>query len=258
VSKFLFNQGMRESTTGFLPTDLAGLEGWYDASDAGTITLNGSNVSQWDDKSGNDNHAVQATASEQPAYELYEGLQGVVFEDNDVIAAPSSGANSRNDLCLVAVHNFANLTSIWNMVLAVKNEGVTSGALIIQRMSSSDEIGVHDAGNQDVRISVDTGSDAELKKLRVTMVNRIGGSTAGLGDDVTVRSISDSQNLSTTQAQSWGTDAATTRIQIGGRQQTSVGWMRGAIHEALVFKRGLSAGEMNLVMNYLTEKWGIT
>ena len=40
---------------------------WLDADDADTITLNGSTVSQWDDKSGNDNHAAQSTASFQPA-----------------------------------------------------------------------------------------------------------------------------------------------------------------------------------------------
>ena len=41
---------------------------WLDAEDASTITLNGSTVSQWDDKSGNGRHAVQATAANQPTY----------------------------------------------------------------------------------------------------------------------------------------------------------------------------------------------
>jgi len=41
---------------------------WFDASDTGTITLNGSTVAQWDDKSGNSKHAVQATAASQPTY----------------------------------------------------------------------------------------------------------------------------------------------------------------------------------------------
>ena len=33
------------------------------------ITLNGSDVSGWNDQSGNDNHAAQATASRQPEYD---------------------------------------------------------------------------------------------------------------------------------------------------------------------------------------------
>jgi hypothetical protein len=41
---------------------------WYDAADAATITLNGSSVSQWNDKSGNNYHATQSSFSSQPVY----------------------------------------------------------------------------------------------------------------------------------------------------------------------------------------------
>lgn len=41
---------------------------WLDADDASTITLNGSTVSQWDDKSGNGFNFTQAIAANQPAY----------------------------------------------------------------------------------------------------------------------------------------------------------------------------------------------
>jgi len=41
-------------------------EGWYDASDASTITEAAGKVSQWDDKSGNARHLVQAAGAEQP------------------------------------------------------------------------------------------------------------------------------------------------------------------------------------------------
>lgn len=52
----------------FVPTDIAGCQLWLKA-DAG-ITKDGSNyVSQWDDQSGNNNHAVQATGSAQPLWE---------------------------------------------------------------------------------------------------------------------------------------------------------------------------------------------
>ena len=50
------------------PAQLPSLALWLDADDASTITLNGSNVSQWSDKSGNNRHVSQATAANQPAY----------------------------------------------------------------------------------------------------------------------------------------------------------------------------------------------
>lgn len=48
---------------------------WLDASDSSTIILNGSTVSQWNDKSGNGRHASQPTAANQPTYNL-NGLNG--------------------------------------------------------------------------------------------------------------------------------------------------------------------------------------
>jgi len=39
---------------------------WLDASDESTITESSGSVSQWDDKSGNDNHVSQSTGSNQP------------------------------------------------------------------------------------------------------------------------------------------------------------------------------------------------
>jgi len=49
------------------PAELTDLALWLDAADSSTITLNGSTVSQWDDKSGNNNNASQATATLQPS-----------------------------------------------------------------------------------------------------------------------------------------------------------------------------------------------
>jgi hypothetical protein len=48
---------------------------WLDADDAGTITLNGSTVAQWNDKSGNNRHVSQAVATAQPTY-LSVGFSG--------------------------------------------------------------------------------------------------------------------------------------------------------------------------------------
>jgi hypothetical protein len=70
------------AVVGFAPTNYSGLKLWLDASDTSTITLNGSDVSQWDDKSGTGNHATQGTAANQPEYvtSAQNGLNGVRFD----------------------------------------------------------------------------------------------------------------------------------------------------------------------------------
>lgn len=62
-----FGDGSRGAVTVNTPADLPGLKIWLDASDASTITKNGSNaISQWNDKSGSGNHVYQGTSARQP------------------------------------------------------------------------------------------------------------------------------------------------------------------------------------------------
>lgn len=58
--------GRIQGLKAFLPSDLTGLLSWYDAGEG--ITLNGADVSQWDDQSGNGNNLVQATPADQPFF----------------------------------------------------------------------------------------------------------------------------------------------------------------------------------------------
>lgn len=64
-----------KATAGFDPRTIAALFAWYDAADAASVTLNGANISQINDKSGNGRHLTQATALNQPAY-LASGING--------------------------------------------------------------------------------------------------------------------------------------------------------------------------------------
>lgn len=67
----------------------AALALWLDASDAATVTLSGSNVSQWEDKSGNARDFSQGVAGTQPAYALasINGLNTISFDGtNDALA----------------------------------------------------------------------------------------------------------------------------------------------------------------------------
>jgi hypothetical protein len=69
------------------PTALVGLTGWFDASDADTITESSGSVSQWDDKSDSAQHLIQASASEQPStgVETIGGLNAISADGTEFI-----------------------------------------------------------------------------------------------------------------------------------------------------------------------------
>jgi hypothetical protein len=61
--------------SGFDPRDVPGCALWLDGADPSTLTLAGSSVSQWNDKSGNGGHATQSTSGNRPTFTG----SGVVF-----------------------------------------------------------------------------------------------------------------------------------------------------------------------------------
>ena len=90
-----------------LPSDL-NISLWLDASDASTITHSNGSVSQWADKSGNGNHAVQATSNNRPIL-ASDGLGGksvIQFDGiNDYITSSDLNITQSYSIFLVAKTN---------------------------------------------------------------------------------------------------------------------------------------------------------
>jgi hypothetical protein len=65
------------------PSRLESVSLWMDANDSSTITLTSSEVSQWDDKSGNGYNFTQTDANQRPTLGTLNGLTSVQFNLND-------------------------------------------------------------------------------------------------------------------------------------------------------------------------------
>ena len=74
----------------FVPSDLPNLAYWYRRGTG--ITLNGSNVSAWNDQSGNARHLSQGTATNQPAWLASGGPGGGSYIDFDGVDDFLSGS----------------------------------------------------------------------------------------------------------------------------------------------------------------------
>jgi len=78
---------------------------WYDAADASTVLTNGSSVTNWIDKSGNNLHLSQGTSSNQPASGATINSLNALDFTGDVMATASNpfGATISNAF-VIAVH----------------------------------------------------------------------------------------------------------------------------------------------------------
>lgn len=67
---------------------------WYDAADAGSLTLSGSTVSLWNDKSGNNRNATQASAPNRPTFRASDPLLNNLPSIGSTASAGKIGMNT--------------------------------------------------------------------------------------------------------------------------------------------------------------------
>lgn len=236
---------------------------WLDAADASTITLNGSTVSQWSDKSGNGNHVSNATAATQPAY-LTTGWNGkptVSFTRlglEFLFKQDVANFSANSDFTIASAFEFLETANNWDMIAGWRNAANSSGggggSPILQGMSFSQfQIGFHNTDLVDTRIKVDVTT--RLNKKLAT-ISRSGG-TNGNGGAATVTSTGFSQATYQTDATQTWNSAAATGFQIGGRQQSATSYGNKNISEVIGCNTKLSTENRQRVEGYLAWKWGL-
>jgi len=111
-----------------LQPPLTNLFAWYDSSDASTITLSGSNITQLNDKSGNAKHATQSTSSYQPTI-VSSGLNGkntILFDGTNDMLNIANTTTLANNFAIFAVVKSNFLNSISGSAIIGSDDGGVS------------------------------------------------------------------------------------------------------------------------------------
>jgi hypothetical protein len=223
---------------------------WFDAADDSTITLNGNNVSQWIDKSGNGRNATQATPANQPAYTT-AGLNGrnvVTFNGSSTFLEFSNITISDNDTYIYSVY-IRPTTGIHTLDIAsdifVGNSGrgygnwwFTDNVLYtILRETTPVSFGNH-------------GSSAATG----TFINGAVRTSSG------TQTWRDGFAFGTLQQTSGTFVTGPVFNQIGRVGTTSPNFFyhNGTIAEIIMGRESLSDGNRQLIEGYLAHKWGLT
>ncbi len=242
----LGNLGFRSgSNRSFLPTDISDLALWLDANDTYTITHTSGSVSQWSDKSGNNNHATQYTASEQflTNSDFLNGKNVLTVGSGDNMALPSG---------LYSIANGDN-----TIFVAYKRK--SNGIFATNRLVS----GAGGGGNvvYDVVIG-STGTNFSYKSANIwasestqTISNDFDAHiVAGRRTDSVVTGFFDG----TAGANGTGGNIALENLYINRSAQGNWDNIEGVFAEIVIYRKSLSNKEMNQVGNYLADKWGIS
>lgn len=230
---------LRPRATGFDPRSISGLFAWYDATDASSITLNGSNVSQWNDKSGNGRNVVQTTAANQPAY-VTNGING----------KPAIAPDGTNDNLSLS----AAITAFTpKYMVGVFKPVSDNGGPYVKVGGDSDGIGlgqgatVHDNNGYNI-IALHEG--VAWRNSGIVMTQNAGVIISYQYETCLFRSYPyGSADLADTAASS------ATNIRFGGY---SFRFTDGYIGEFLIYTNVLSSTDRTRLEKALGSKWGIT
>ena len=230
----------------FAPTvpPIAGYYLWYDASDAASISLNGSNVSQWNDKSGNGLHLTQATSTYQPGYtETQNGKNVVTFAADFLYNASVSSPTTATTF---AVMNNTTGGSSDQLPICFGSDDTTGSYISYLNFSSPNW-----------RISWEGGSG-----FGRTFVNLSGQGSYNVWNGRRRSANTDNRNLvnNTGAATATGVTFTTnSSLSLGNYWNVPTGSypFYGKMAEILVYNSALSDADTTSVYNYLKTKWGL-
>jgi hypothetical protein len=238
----------------FSPFAISGLALWLDASDASSITLTGSTVNQWNDKSGNARHFTQGTTASQPTYGTYLSYPGLYFNGANLMsnAYSHTGIFGRNTFIVFYDSNTAG--NIYGDPPLIYMGGTGTGdSWRTCYIATSDALCI-DMGSG-AKIMTATSAVTTMRSLRC-----IAMWAAPTGATVSTTYVYGNGTQFTTQGvNSTGLTTAMNTNRSGG---TSIGGGSGGnttsvISEIIHYSFELSSNQRQAVEGYLAWKWGL-
>ncbi len=118
------------------PTSISGCNLWLDFSDTSSITLVGGNISQINDKSGNNFHATQSTAADRPGQTTQNGLNcgnwGTTTNSKSLKYSPGGTSNNWREIAIVGVWIGSNgFTDYSGLFTGSTDVGTASGVGLV-------------------------------------------------------------------------------------------------------------------------------
>jgi hypothetical protein len=236
----------------FSPADLAGLEAWWDASDAGSITSSAGAVSQWDDLSGNAHHVSQGGGTAlrpTTGASTINSLNVIDFNGNDYLFRTSAVMVPPTDYSVIAVIELSAQDDKRIVAEGNSTNSLPIASPLQSSNSDSDELTVFYRNNPIKIAQPDTGNSAGdgLPHLVVSTLEASVGVTFSVDSAIPF-----------TESFTGGLYAPTVnRFCIGGLLRNTFGsGFVGAVAELVIVSGVITGTDLTDIEDYLSTKWG--
>lgn len=231
----------------FSPTQISNCCLWLDASDTTTITLSGSNVTQWRDKSGSNNHG---TGVNNPTYS--NGTMNFVHASQTCFTLPNGALPSGNASCGYFVVFTNNDSSVGNAPspltdgTALIGGGQTEGWNAWEMWSRATQTLYWGVWYSAISTPYTT---LNSNTIFSTQYNSNGGGANGIGTMVVNGTIVGSQT-------GWGPRTQTNNNNYVGSMYRGTAYAHsGTISEVIVYSNALTTQQQQQIEGYLAQKW---
>ncbi|MDB5185269.1 MAG: hypothetical protein JWN38_1077 [Candidatus Saccharibacteria bacterium] len=212
----------------FTPATLSGLVAWYDASQI-TGLADGDAVAQWNDLSGNGNHAVQATGANKPTYKtnIQNGKPVVRFNGTTTVLARTLGVALTAPYTIVVVGRASQGVSANECFVSGGNSTFLSGRTTGRYAIQSGSPGFAQQSNN--LVTKTNAFVLVIGTFSTTPIVRVSGIDGAVG--------------------SWASVANMSNIYLGA--VTNADYLNGDLAEVIVYNRVLTSGEVTQLETYL-------
>jgi len=247
----------------FAPSQISGLSLWLDAADASSITLNGSTVSQWKDKSSNGFSFTQSTSGNQPSYisnaQNSNNLIRFSSASSQYLGGSTSELLGSNSITAYAVFKYTDTTS-GGYIFARSLYGGADGRILFGR----------DAGSPATLhwgavLSNNAVGYVDYSDTYTSGAYRVYGSVINRSTGYGVAYQNGTSNGSITFTPDSNAYATSYNMIVGGYDNSSGNisppqsglYLNGDICEIVIYKTALTDSQRQQVEGYLAWKWGL-
>jgi hypothetical protein len=242
---------------------------WLDAADQDTIGHTGGAVSQWDDKSGNDDHLTQSTGSKQPTTNsaTLNSLNLIDFATDEFLYVANLAANTKSFIGVFVPNSAIDETTpskvIWatgdtqNYPLCGFALGSVTGSITDEVVTVFDEDAAFEFQDRQGISSANLASISAAGHM-VSAVR--GASDWFMGYDGS----NDLRDLTNGVRHDLNTGTASIGLYVGIQLNSTpdpdvfINNFDGKLAELLFFSTPLSTSDRQMLEGYLAWKWGMT
>jgi len=211
----------------FYPTDITGCSLWLDAADSSTLVLSGSNVTQWNDKSGNGRNV--SASSSYPTFTT----NGILFNG----ATPNVLSNAAS---------FPSTTALNSFVVFISTVASTRQRVFVYSYSGQNRYVSTDTTFNSMSTNASQGYGPVSYSPNTTYIYS--------ANTYTGSSISHSENGVESSYQLEPATVSSTKLIVGGE---STVYFTGTICEIILYDAFFTTSQRQKVEGYLAHKWGL-